>query len=132
MSRTSFASWSFACYWDGEETPSVLAPIGDFFGTGHGEYTEFASLPLSIGRQKAMNSYWFMPFEKGAKVTIENQGTRPVGTLYYHVDYRTYRQSQFETKLASRPRPNSLPHLGSPAWARGSLMPADPRQARRR
>ena len=30
-------------YWDGEASPSVLAPIGDFFGTGHAEYAEFAS-----------------------------------------------------------------------------------------
>ena len=22
-------------YWDGEETPSVVSPIGDFFGLGH-------------------------------------------------------------------------------------------------
>ena len=78
-------------YWDGEESPSVLAPIGDFFGTGHGEYTEFAAMPLAIGQQKAMNSYWFMPYEKGAKVTIENQGKRPVRAFYYQVDYRAYR-----------------------------------------
>jgi hypothetical protein len=80
-------------YWDGEETPSVLAPIGDFFGTGHAEYTEYASLPLAIGRQKAMNSYWFMPFEKGARVTVENQGIRPVGAFYYHIDHRSYTDS---------------------------------------
>jgi len=23
------------CYWDGEETPSVVCPVGDFFGLGH-------------------------------------------------------------------------------------------------
>jgi hypothetical protein len=77
-------------YWDGESTPSVLAPIGDFFGTGHGEYTHYACLPMAIGSQKAMNCYWFMPFEKGAKITVENQGERAVDAFYYYIDYRSY------------------------------------------
>src|SRR5581483_12366387 len=33
-------------YWDGEESPSVHVPLGDFFGMGHGETREFWSLPL--------------------------------------------------------------------------------------
>jgi hypothetical protein len=32
-------------YWDGETTPSVEAPIGDFFGLGLGEYVDWQSLP---------------------------------------------------------------------------------------
>ena len=30
-------------YWDGEKTPSVEVPIGDFFGLGLGNYTVFHS-----------------------------------------------------------------------------------------
>ena len=93
-------------YWDGEATPSILAPIGDFFGTGHGEYTEYAALPMAIGRQKAMNSYWYMPYEKGAKVTIENQGNNPVGAFYYQVDYRSL--SRRFTGAGHRPVPRRI------------------------
>jgi len=39
-------------YWDGEETPSVEAPIGDFFGLGLGRYFLYESGPLSVGSQK--------------------------------------------------------------------------------
>jgi hypothetical protein len=77
-------------YWDGEATPSILCPIGDFFGTGHGEYTPFVSLPMAIGQQKALNCFWYMPFAKGAKITVENQGGQPVGAFYYYVDYREF------------------------------------------
>src|SRR5689334_22872924 len=34
-------------YWDGETTPSVEVPIGDFFGCGFGDQKDFISLPLN-------------------------------------------------------------------------------------
>jgi len=34
-------------YWDEEKTPSVEAPIGDFFGLGNGEYFLYQSKPLA-------------------------------------------------------------------------------------
>ena len=49
-------------YWDGESTPSVETPIGDFFGLGLGEYFRYQSIPLSVGSDKALNSYFPMPF----------------------------------------------------------------------
>ncbi|MFI5170189.1 MAG: DUF2961 domain-containing protein, partial [Vicinamibacterales bacterium] len=36
-------------YWDGETSPSVEAPIGDFFGQGWDESYPFAALPLAAG-----------------------------------------------------------------------------------
>jgi hypothetical protein len=32
-------------YWDGEEEPSVLAPLGDFFGVGHARTVNFFRPP---------------------------------------------------------------------------------------
>ena len=32
-------------YWDGEEEPSVLVPLGDFFGVGHARTVNFSSAP---------------------------------------------------------------------------------------
>src|SRR5512140_2220807 len=28
-------------WWDGEQSPSILCPLGDFFGQGHGVYSQF-------------------------------------------------------------------------------------------
>src|SRR5919199_2641596 len=35
-------------FWDGEAEPSIEVPIGDFFGVGHAQTRNFASLPLQM------------------------------------------------------------------------------------
>jgi len=76
-------------FWDGEAEPSVEAPLGDFFGVGHGLNRNFSSLPLNASSEgRARNSYWYMPFEKSARVTATNEGTRVVTAFYYYLDYR--------------------------------------------
>jgi hypothetical protein len=77
-------------YWDGESTPSVEAPIGDFFGLGLGEYFTFQSIPLSAAPNHAVNSYFPMPFQKHARITIENAGKLKLDALYYNIDYQAY------------------------------------------
>src|ERR1700684_2883587 len=47
-------------YWDGDATPSVETPIGDFFGLGLGTYHNWESEMLSVGSVNAMNSYFPM------------------------------------------------------------------------
>ena len=76
-------------YWDGETTPSVEAPIGDFFGLGLGDYYSWQSELLSVGSENSLNSFFPMPFQKHAKVTITNEGKQPIGSLYYNIDYQT-------------------------------------------
>jgi len=76
-------------YWDGEETPSVEAPVGDFFGVGHGLNRNLSSLPIANSSEgRARNCYWLMPFRWSCRVTATNEGTAPVDAFYYYVDYR--------------------------------------------
>jgi hypothetical protein len=78
-------------YYDGHKTPSVDAPLGDFFGVGHGSERNLSSMMVhdsSFGR--ARNSYWPMPYRKSCRITVTNEGDRIVPMFYYHVDYRTY------------------------------------------
>lgn len=78
-------------YYDGALTPSVDAPLGDFFAVGHGTERNVNSLMVhnaSFGR--ARNSYWPMPFRKGCRVTVTNEGHQMVTSFYYHVDYRKF------------------------------------------
>ncbi len=76
-------------YWDGETEPSVLTPLGDFFGQGWGENYLFSSLPLAAAPLggRSLNCYFPMPFANGAKITIENDSEHPMHALYYAVDY---------------------------------------------
>lgn len=78
-------------YWDGEQTPSVQAPLGDFFGMGHGITKNFVSAPLQMSPQdgQGMNSWWPMPYGNGARITVTNE-CDTVLILYYYVDYETY------------------------------------------
>ena len=87
-------------YWDGEIEPSVETPFGDFFGQGHGRITFFRSLMVTVNEGAEMagaettltvgfNTYFPMPFENGARLTLTNEGDQPVGACWYHIDYET-------------------------------------------
>jgi len=81
----------FRVYYDGHKTPSVDAPLGDFFAVGHGAERDVNSMMVrdsSFGR--ARNSYWPMPFRQSCRITITNEGKRLLPMFYYHVDYRKY------------------------------------------
>ncbi|HEX3118749.1 MAG TPA: glycoside hydrolase family 172 protein [Candidatus Acidoferrum sp.] len=75
-------------YWDGETTPSVETPLGDFFGLGLGEYYTWESELLSVAREKALNCFFPMPFQKHALITVTNEGKENVDAFYYNLDYR--------------------------------------------
>lgn len=73
-------------YWDGETTPSVEAPVGDFFCMGWGQYAPLSSLAVCVNPGSAFNCYWTMPFRKSCKITMENILEEEI-TLYYQIDY---------------------------------------------
>lgn len=79
-------------YWDGESNPSVESPIGDFFGQGWGEKYNFISLPLAAAPVggNALNCYFPMPFNDGARITVENQSEYNITSFYYYIDYEEH------------------------------------------
>jgi hypothetical protein len=76
-------------YWDGERSPSVECPIGDFFGLGHGQYYRYSCAPIQIGDRGGLNCYWRMPFERSARIMVTNESSLPMG-MYFYVDYERY------------------------------------------
>ena len=77
-------------YWDGEATPSVEAPIGDFFGLGTGDYFLYQAIPLAVGADKALNCFFPMPFQKHARITVTNEGHDRIDSLYWNIDWRQF------------------------------------------
>lgn len=73
-------------YWDDEATPSVEAPVGDFFCMGWGKYAPVTSLAVVVNPGSAFNCYWPMPFRKKCRITMENIDNEDM-VLYYQVDY---------------------------------------------
>ncbi len=78
-------------YYDGHKTPSVDAPLGDFFAVGHGsERNVFSNMVRDSSMGRARNSYWPMPYRRSCRITVSNEGRRMAAMFYYHVDYRKY------------------------------------------
>ncbi|MCL4561074.1 MAG: DUF2961 domain-containing protein [Chloroflexi bacterium] len=76
-------------YWDGETEPSVIVPLGDFFGMGHATTKTFVSLPLVMAPSDGhgFNCYFPMPYSKGARIDVECQTFTHEVMLYYYIDY---------------------------------------------
>jgi hypothetical protein len=86
---TPTGNWRYSIirfYWDDETTPSVEAPVGDFFGMGWGQYAPLNSLAVTVNPGSAFNCYWPMPFRKKCRITMENIDEKDM-VLYYQVDY---------------------------------------------
>lgn len=79
-------------YWDGAPEPSVLVPLGDFFGVGHARTTNFVSLPLQMSPQdgKGFNSFFHMPFAAGARFEVTSECVEDELRFYYYVDYDAF------------------------------------------
>lgn len=78
--------------WDGEEEPSVLVPLGDFFGAGHARTANFASLPIQMSPQdgKSFNCFFHMPFARGARIDVVSELEHTRVFFYYYVDYEEF------------------------------------------
>lgn len=87
--------------WDDQDTPSVLAPLGDFFCIGNCYPGNFSSLPFNVslkpeeagryGAPCSVSCYFPMPFNKKAKIEIVNENELPF-ILYFNIDYEMYKE----------------------------------------
>jgi len=74
-------------WWDGHAQPSIEVPVGDFFALNLGDYVLFESQYLACSPGQSLNCYFAMPYRRGARLTITNEGTRDVGAFYSNIDY---------------------------------------------
>lgn len=86
-SRHALRKIVLRAWWDGEAEPSIECPLGDFFGMGHGQTRNFASLPLQMSPQdgKALNCYFPMPFAAGMRFAVTNEAEHEL-LFYYYID----------------------------------------------
>ncbi|MGA0607372.1 glycoside hydrolase family 172 protein [Phenylobacterium sp. VNQ135] len=86
--RASYRSMILRIYWDGEATPSVEAPLGDFFASAFGKESTWLidSAVVAVNPESGLNSFWQMPFRKRFRMELENRSSRP-NSLYYQIDY---------------------------------------------
>lgn len=73
-------------YWDGNDYPSVEAPMGDFFGIGHCEYKHYLSKYLGMS-SGGFYSYFPMPFEK-IRIEVENLHDKIEPHVFLNANYQ--------------------------------------------
>ena len=98
-------------YWDEQPQASIECPLGDFFGVGWGPFAQISSLTVAVNPNNGLNCFWAMPFQRSARLTLENRGPEPF-ICYYQINYALtpvwadvgYFHAQFR-------RVNPLPYL---------------------
>lgn len=123
---TDYRDAILRCFWDGETTPSVEVPLGDFFAVAHARircfHSELVAVNPGFGASHGLHAYFPMPFATGARITIEHRGDAVLGgalpCLWYHVDWEMWdtpppddalrfhaqwRQEKPTTPIGSRP-----------------------------
>lgn len=74
-------------FWDGATTPAVSVPLGDFFGLAHGRKVAFQNALFSDPEGRSFTSYIPMPYKKGARIVLVNEGNVTVN-LFYDVNFQ--------------------------------------------
>ena len=134
---TTLPNWSEAyhlkkvvlrMYWDGETSPSVEAPIGDFFGLGLGTYTVFNSALITVNPDQALNSYFPMPFARHGRITVTNEGDKEITDYYWNIDWVKLRSLPPETAYFHAQYRQCTPCQG---WYKGNFYGNDFTEARK-
>ena len=75
-------------YWDGEEEPSVEAPLASFFCAGMATRPPvITSLPINVNPTGGANCYFPMPFASEARITVENRNPARLDGFFYAITW---------------------------------------------
>ncbi len=116
VSEKAYRDCILRFFWDSEESPSIEAPLGDFFCSGHGLRCKVNSLPVAVNPSGGFNCYLPMPFRSHALITIENQHWEDIGGFFYQINYsRTdvpdnaaYLHAQWRRSTSTRKKPEHI------------------------
>ncbi|HEY3320988.1 MAG TPA: glycoside hydrolase family 172 protein [Planctomycetota bacterium] len=112
--ETTLRAMTLSIRWDGETTPSVWTPLGDFFGTAPG-INKYSSVPLGM-TDNGCYSYWYMPFASEALIEVKNDGATAV---------------KLDANIVHAPLTKPIDSLARfhAKWHRDALLPAEPERA---
>jgi len=74
-------------YWDGQEVPSVQAPLGDLLCNSWKQRQDILAHPINVNPRGGMNCYFPMPFTKHTRITVENDSPEDLGGFFYTINY---------------------------------------------
>lgn len=102
--RNNYRECLIKITWDNAKSPSVLCPLGDFFGLGHGIVNSYQSFLFSASTKMnnqfnqgcALNCYAQMPFRERAVIELVNESAEEHRQFFY-IDYETYEKLPEDT-----------------------------------
>ncbi len=87
---TPTGHWRFSIlriYWDGQETPSVECPVGDFFACGWGKYAQVsARFPSASTPAAPLTATGRCRLRRRCRITFTNIDEKDM-VLYYQINY---------------------------------------------
>jgi len=86
MPRHNLRGLVLRIYWDGEDNPSVVSPLGDFFGAAFGKYRPYDSAPMSM-QGAGFVCRFHMPFHRSARIEVENGWDKKADLVFFGVHY---------------------------------------------
>ncbi len=87
LSKKFYRDIILRIYWDGQDEPSVQAPIGDFFCNSWNSRQNILALPINVNPSGGMNIYFPMPFKEHARITVENDSPHELEGFFYTINY---------------------------------------------
>jgi hypothetical protein len=119
--------------WDGEADPAIEVPVGDFFGNGLCEVSNFTS------RYFGMSSGGFfckfpMPFSKGFRIELENRDEKIDTFVFANILYQLtdaplenagYLHAEFRTGRNAGPAPISILEAEGKGHLAGCILSAE-------
>jgi hypothetical protein len=124
-------------YWDGAAEPAVEVPFGDFHLLGHGKVRPISSHFITVEARPELNTTlrnpnvagfnsWFpMPFAKGARIVVENASPEPLVSLYYQIDYQKWPRPPSPLRFHTQHRRSPAAPLPPPDEGRNTARNTD-------
>jgi len=74
-------------YWDGQPTPSVECPVGDFMCCSWNQRQNILALPINVNPSGGMNCFFPMPFRTHVRIVVENDSPNDLPHFFYTINY---------------------------------------------
>ena len=129
-SQTILKTMILRIYWDGNDKPAVQCPIGDFFGNGLCEISNFTSKFFGMSSGGFFCKYP-MPFKKGFRIEMENLDeiidTDVFLNVLYQIDDKPkedegYFHAHFQTKKYKGPEPVEIAEISGKGHLAGCTL----------
>lgn len=86
LPEASYRDVVLRVYWDGDETPSIESPIGDFFCQSWNARQDIVGIAINVNPAGGMNCFLPMPYRRHARITLTNDAPAALSGMFYTIN----------------------------------------------